>query len=56
MKLSVLQGVSWKVCIVILLIGGLNILKTSWAEMGLSQAGTVSLELKLCLIGLASWG
>ena len=31
-------------------------LETSWAELGLSQAGTVSLELKLCLIGLASWG
>ena len=30
-------------------------LETSWAELGLSQAGTVSLELKLCLIGLASW-
>ena len=31
-------------------------LETSWAELGLSQAGTVSLELKLCSIGLASWG
>ena len=25
---------------------------TSWAELGLSQAGTVSLEIKLGLIGL----
>ena len=33
-----------------------NQILTSWAELGLSQAGTVSLELKLCSIGLASWG
>ena len=34
----------------------LSVHQTSWAELGLSQAGTVSLELKLCSIGLASWG